>query len=234
MPDVQVNCEFPAVLYHNGLLGRISLVIFLNSYFSIFFHVHKRRRENNSETLLLPALLKSRIILADEPEKLMAKTGWRTLLFLVGMIVSSVAVHAQNESDESSMQTLLKSKRYTFTAQFAQPLSGRQVNLTTLYTVTLTPDSLLCDLPYYGVAYTAPIDPTKNGLHFTSLHFDYEVMPAKHGRYIVSIRINDRTTVQQMYLSVSKKGYASLRVTPQSKQAISYYGSVTATKVKER
>ena len=160
----------------------------------------------------------------------MRKTGFCSIFLGLILVFLSVPALAQNASDNSPMQTLLQSKRYTFTAQYAQPMSGRQVNLTTLYTLTIAGDSLICDLPYYGVAYVAPADPSKNDFRFISNHFDYKVSPSKHSRYIISIQIKDRTAVQQMYLNVSKKGYATLQVTPTNKQAISYYGKVDANK----
>ncbi|MDQ2753423.1 MAG: DUF4251 domain-containing protein, partial [Bacteroidota bacterium] len=105
-----------------------------------------------------------------------------------------------------------------------------QVNLTSLYMLTLRNDTLLCNLPYFGVAYVAPINPSDGGLHFVSYHFDYTVYPLKRGRYTVAIKLKDRSDVQQMYLNVSKKGYATLQVTPTSKQSISYYGTVDQIK----
>lgn len=160
----------------------------------------------------------------------MQKKGFCFIFLFLFLVFLSVVVHAQSTSDNSSLQTLLQSKKYTFTAQYAQPLSGRQIYLTTPYSVTVANDSLICDLPYYGVAYIAPADPSKNDFRFTSNHFDYNVSPGKKGRCIVSIQLKDRTAVQQMYLNVSRKGYATLQVTPTNKQAISYYGKVEASK----
>ena len=160
----------------------------------------------------------------------MKKIRWQSFILLfVIVILSSSVVLAQN-SAKPSIQTLLESKKYTFTAQFAQPLAGRQITLTSSYTLTLTNDSLICSLPYYGRAFVAPMNPAEGGLNFTSNHFDYKVMLGKHGRSTVSIKINDRSAVNQMYLTVSKNGYASLQVTPVNRQSISYYGSVKESK----
>ena len=145
-------------------------------------------------------------------------------------ILLTGASHTLAQQSSQDMQSLLNSKQYSFTAQYAQPMSGRQVNLTSLYMLTLRNDTLLCNLPYFGVAYVAPINPSDAGLHFVSYHFDYSILPQKKGRYMVVIKLKDRSDVQQMYLNVSKKGYATLQVTPTSKQAISYYGTVDQNK----
>ena len=151
----------------------------------------------------------------------------------VAILVLPTVVLAQNGKKNSPMNELLDGRQYTFTAQYMQPMSGKQVYLTGLYTLTVTHDSLVCDLPYFGVAYVAPMNPADNGLHFVSNHFDYNVMPAKHGRNVVAITVNDRTVVRQMFLNVAKNGYATLQVTPTNRQAISYYGTVK-TKVQAK
>ena len=137
--------------------------------------------------------------------------------------------HAFAQENKPDIQALLQAKNYLFTAQYAQPLSGNQVTLTSTYTLRVSGDSLVCQLPYYGRAYAVENYPNGNGgLMFTSHHFSYSVAPGKRGRYMVSIKMNDLTNVQQMFINVSKNGYASLQVTPTNRQAISYYGNVTA------
>lgn len=159
------------------------------------------------------------------------RTRFKIIITMLFLFILSANVFAQDEKPD--MRTLLPSKNYLFTAQYAQPLSGNQVTLTSTYTLRLAGDSLVCQLPYYGRAYTVETYPGGGGLMFTSHHFDYNVVPGKHGRYMISIRINDFTGVQQMYINVSKNGYANLQVTPTNKQAISYYGNVTALPVKK-
>lgn len=133
------------------------------------------------------------------------------------------------QDGKPDMQTLLQTKNYLFTALFAQPLSGNQVTLTSTYTLRIAGDSLVCQLPYFGRAYAVENYPAGGGgLQFMSHHFDYVITPGKHSRYMVMIKINDITTIQQMYLHVSKNGYANLLITPVNRQTISYYGKVAA------
>lgn len=149
------------------------------------------------------------------------------LIILLSFLNVSNSVFAQDTKPD--MQALLQSKNFLFTAQFAQPLSGNQISLTSTYTLRISGDSLVCQLPYYGRAYTVENYPNGNGgIMFTSHHFDYSVVSQKHNRYMVTIKIKDFTGVQQMYINVSKNGYANLQVTPTNKQAISYYGNIIA------
>ncbi len=152
------------------------------------------------------------------------------LFFVLASTVHQDAMAQSPGSAKTDMQTLLQNKQYLFTAQYAQPLSGRQINLTSTYTFKITGDSLVCHLPYFGQAYIVENYPGGGGLDFVSHHFEYEVSPAKHSRYVVSIRITDRSDVSRIFLNVSKNGYASLQITPVNHQAISFYGEVTELK----
>ena len=164
----------------------------------------------------------------------MKKAKWISIVYLLVLTLSfsNQTVAQDNKDSKPEMQAILQSKNYLFTAQYAQPLSGRQINLTSTYTVRIAGDSLVCYLPYYGQAYIVETYPGGGGLDFTSHHFEYSIAPAKHGRYMVSIKINDLTAVSQMFINVSKNGYANLQVTPSNRQGISYYGNIMELKKK--
>src|SRR3954462_14236076 len=93
-----------------------------------------------------------------------------------------------NIFNDSTTQELINSKHYTFVAQYAQPLGGRQRALTTEYTLTVHNDSLISYLPYFGQAYVAPINPGEAGLEFTSTNFDYTDTPSSKGNYTITIK----------------------------------------------
>jgi hypothetical protein len=121
---------------------------------------------------------------------------------------------------------LINAQDYRFIAQTAIPMGGPSKHLTGGYDFTVSKDSVVAYLPYYGRAYSAPIDPTKGGVQFTSTQFDYKVDTTKKGGWEISIKPRDNRDVNQIYLSVSSAGYASLRVTSINRQAISYNGEI--------
>jgi len=131
---------------------------------------------------------------------------------------------SNNIFNDSTTQELINSKHYTFVAQYAQPLGGRQRALTTEYTLTVHNDSLISYLPYYGQSYTAPINPSDAGMEFTSINFDYTVTPTKNGNYDITIKPKNEDKANQMILNVTSTGYASLQVTSSNRQAISFRG----------
>jgi hypothetical protein len=146
----------------------------------------------------------------------------------MALFVFSYTCSAQ-PSKTAAMKSLVESGVYVFTAQSVMPMSGRVRQLTTdNYTLKISKEKITSDLPYFGQAYTAPIDPTNTGIQFTSKDFSYTLTPRKKGGWDVLIKPKDYKDVQQMTLSISSAGYASLQVISNSRQAISFNGIVAA------
>jgi len=154
------------------------------------------------------------------------------LLFASLLIVQSM--QAQNSSNDkhqkesANIGRLIQSKNFVFVAQYALPLGGRSINLTSLYDVRLSNDTITSDLPFYGRAFVAPMNPSEGGIRFTSTQFDYTANEKKKGGWNITILPKDTKDVRQMFLSVSENGYASLQVTSNNRQSINYTGYVTA------
>lgn len=131
------------------------------------------------------------------------------------------------------IKNLVDSQNYVFIAQTANPMSGRLRQLTSEYDLKVTQTAIVCYLPYFGRAYTAPIDPSQGGIQFTSKDFDYKATPRAKGGWDVQIKPKDNRDVQQMSLSISTDGYASLQVTSTNRSPISFNGYIKATPPKK-
>lgn len=128
---------------------------------------------------------------------------------------------------------VIAAKEYVFEAQTATSMSGRVIQLTYGYELKVKKDTVVAYLPYFGRAYTAPLDPTKGGIQFTSAQFTYHVQERKKGGWDISIQPSDGGDVRQLLLSVSESGYGTLQVLSNNRQPISFYGVVTGLKRKK-
>ncbi len=151
----------------------------------------------------------------------------KILLFIIALAFAATA-EAQSADKTAAIKNLVDSQNYVFKAQTAIPQSGRSRVLTTDYDLKISKAAVISYLPYFGRAYQAPIDPTQGGIQFTSKDFTYTVTPGKKGGWNVQIKPNDYKDVQQMSLSISSAGYASLQVISQNRQAISFNGEIVA------
>src|SRR5271169_4609287 len=82
----------------------------------------------------------------------------------------SVSASAQSESD---IKNMIESGKYIFIAQYAMPMRGNNIYLSSEYDLSVSKDSIISWLPYYGRAFQAPIDPNEGGIKFTSTKFKY-------------------------------------------------------------
>jgi len=154
--------------------------------------------------------------------------------FIVSFLLTAAGGCASKKipaSDKAkAVSEMINSKSYVFKAEYALPRSGASRNLTPDYDLTVSPDTIISDLPFFGRAYTAPIDPTKGGFKFTSTDFEYTFSERRKGGWQVSIKPNDTRDVQQLTLDISENGYASLRVISNSREPMAFNGYITERK----
>lgn len=120
----------------------------------------------------------------------------------------------------------IASSNYTFEAQRANPMSGgKSIHLTSIYTLKVTPDSIIAHLPYFGRAYSAPIN-SEGGIKFTSTNFDYEVSEKKKGVSRISIKVKDNQENYKLSLLIGETGSSTLYVDQNNKQGITFMGDI--------
>ena len=86
---------------------------------------------------------------------------------LSSLLVGSLTARTQDTKKDkdaekiAQVKNLVDSQNYVFVAQSAMPMSGRVRQLTPDFDLKVTKSSIVSYLPYFGRAYTAPIDPTQ-------------------------------------------------------------------------
>ena len=157
------------------------------------------------------------------------------ILFLFAL-ASMNTVNAQNTSSEKQtketvIKNLIDSKNYVFTAKYVQPISGPIRHLTSEYDMKVMGDSIVTYLPYFGRAFSAPINLSQGGIQFTSKDFNYTA-ESKRKEWIIVIKPRESIDVRELTLRVFKNGSASLMVNSTNRQSISYNGVIEARRIK--
>jgi len=127
----------------------------------------------------------------------------------------------------TSIQPLIDSKQYVFRAQTANPMTGRSIQLSYGYDLVIQEKRLVATLPYFGRAYNP--DPNFAGIRFTSNNFLYTRSMNSNGGWEIVIKPEDVAEIQEMRLSISAEGYATLFINSTSRQPISFYGIIAGT-----
>jgi len=144
-------------------------------------------------------------------------------------------LHAQNKTSDkqAAVRKMIAERNFVFKAQTVQPTAptvSRQ--LTSDYDVKVSQDTIVTYLPYFGRTFTAPLDPTKGGIQFTSTKFEYTTSEKKKGGWEITIKPQDTQDARLMTISVSENGYASLQVLSNNRQPISFNGYIDEKKSK--
>ena len=159
------------------------------------------------------------------------------LALLIIASVSSV-IYAQEKKPKKERrqeqaektQAMVDAQNYTFVTQRALPMSGRSINLTSPYGMDVSKDTIKAYLPYFGRAYTAPMNPSEGGIRFESKDFEYRLENAKKGGWNAYISIRDANRSIEMILNITTSGSASLSVNDTSRQGITFSGYINERK----
>lgn len=168
------------------------------------------------------------------------KNLFHTGLLLISMILafSSCASQKSATGTQQDYGALIESRRFTFTAQTVIPTEDSRFNprfmfpngnnlyqLSSGYDIKVTPDSVTAYLPFFGRSFTAPIDPTKGGIQFTSTDFEYK-QSVKKKNYQITITPKDVREVRSVLLTITPSGYAYVQVLSMNKTPISFNGII--------
>jgi hypothetical protein len=144
-------------------------------------------------------------------------------------------LYAQTKADKKSIKAaeitkMINTQNYIFVANYVNPSRGGGRALTSDYDLSVSKDSVIAYLPYFGRAYMADYGSTDGGIKFTWTHFDYTVTNKnKNWDILISPKnknIGDPKGVQNIRLDISSDGYASLQVISENRDPISFNGNI--------
>jgi len=167
-------------------------------------------------------------------------------MLVISLLVAAGSAYAQTDK-KATIKRIVEAKTYTFSPATASPINstelnnilsrmpgatgGSNINITGGgYRVRVTPDSVIADLPYYGRVYRPSLNRDESGVHFTSTKFTYKQSINKKGIREINIKTSDNINGYWLNLSISPDGYASLMVSSNDKQSISYAGNIEENK----
>jgi len=131
-----------------------------------------------------------------------------------------------NDLTAQSVDQAVQDKRFTINVESMSPRKGGYRRLTTLYTFSVSPDTVVTDLPYAGRAYQAPIGTNETGIRFLSKDFEYIAKPGKKGAWEITLKPKDTPNYPMINITLQSSGSASIRMTPVDREFISYTGTM--------
>ena len=156
------------------------------------------------------------------------------LVLIIGLLSCATQ---KNAAEIVALKNSVENRDFTFNAQQVLPrdyrisqifpnANAQLYNLSPGYIVKVNGDSLLVDLPFFGRAFQAPVDPTKGGIKFATNSYEMRQSSGRKGTLEVNIYPRNTNDVQQMFLSISSSGYATLNVISNQRESINFYGII--------
>ncbi|KIA95504.1 hypothetical protein OC25_06620 [Pedobacter kyungheensis] len=175
----------------------------------------------------------------------------KRLNLILSLAFISFATQLFAQTNKETTSRIVGDKNYIFVANTAIPMANNDINKVLMmmpggqggssinlsgsqYDVKVTKDSVVAYLPYYGRAFSAPMDPTQGGIKFTSKDFSYTETKNKRGAYTIQINTKDVSRENYRFtINISTNGYASLTATSVNKQPILFNGYLDEPKKKD-
>ena len=155
-------------------------------------------------------------------------------LFLPLLMIVCLHSFAQTSADQKKkdeyiqMEKLIGSKKFHFHALSETSMKGITRQLTIDYGLKLNKDSLSVYLPYFGQSYSADYADTDLSIQFNTNQFSYVADTTKKGGWEITIVPKNQPRANKIFMSVSAGGYCTVQVTSNTRDPISYYGTINA------
>jgi hypothetical protein len=134
----------------------------------------------------------------------------------------------QSSARAEQVEMLMNNKQFVFHARRAEPSGGNSIDLTTNPNyVKFDPDFIESSLPFFGRAYSGVGYDSGDGLHFQGKPDSFTIEKKKNN-WEISASVKTNTDNYKLYLSVTPQGFASLSVTSNKLETISYAGEIHA------
>lgn len=173
----------------------------------------------------------------------------KTIRNILAFATLFVATQVNAQTDKETTTKVVNEQHFVFNATSAMPMANADVSKVlskmpgggagviqlsgSQYQLVVSKDSVEAYLPYYGRAYSAPMNPDDNGIKFKSKKFGYKADKKKKGAWQIKMDFKDTKDAQSMMLSVSENGYATLNVNSNNRQPITFNGYLSEAKQKK-
>ena len=161
------------------------------------------------------------------------------ILLLLTVSMGAMAQESRKERREdrdrekaAEIAKLIETGNLRFLAQFALPMSGGSIHLTSEYTLDIEGEKVTSWLPFFGRAYSVPYNSREGGIKFSEKVDKPVWKRVKHGyRTLVEVKTGD--DFYSLNLNVTDSGYGTLDVSSKNRQPISFNGIVVKLEDKE-
>jgi hypothetical protein len=155
------------------------------------------------------------------------KSKINILGFLLGLSLISCSTAKILPDKINQIRQKIESENFTIQVNYANPLRGSQIYLTSDYDLKIKNDSAYAYLPYFGVAFVAPYGSSEGGIQFKKPVSDYKMKPmTKDKGWNIHFQVKSEYTTYNFSIQIFSNGQSDFTVTSFDKDAISFSGAL--------
>jgi hypothetical protein len=146
-------------------------------------------------------------------------------LMLAGFVFGQNKQPSKADIKAAKVESLVQSGLYEIIVNQVHPISGQVRHLTSHYSARFSGDSAYVYLPYFGRAYSAPYG-GDGGINLTTIMDSYKVVSKKGKSFSIDFTAKGANDIYRFSIEVWANARASIHVTCNNRQAISYLGEL--------
>ena len=158
------------------------------------------------------------------------------MILFIAIIFGTYAQDSRKDKKAAkvaAVKNMMDLQDFVFVPRSLIPMSGNSRQLDQSDFLRMTKDSIVSYLPYFGRAFTAPVNSSDAGFEFTSTKFEYLKKENKKGGWDILIKFKDQMYVRELSFVIFDNGSASLNITSLNRDPISYDGYIRSRKDKK-
>jgi len=163
----------------------------------------------------------------------------KILIFLVLAIFTVTYAQSQETRREQrkirekekaeEIARLIAERDLRFIAQFAYPMGGSSIFLTSEYTLDIEENKVSAYLPFFGRAYYVEYGSREGGIKFSEEASSIEWKKDKRD-YVAIMEVKTQKDSYRLRLTITSSGFATLDVNSNNRQSIRFSGIVVKRK----
>jgi hypothetical protein len=141
-------------------------------------------------------------------------------------LLSCTSTKSLKETDEK-VTRMVNDRNYEIRMSYANPVRLSQVALSSGYTLSIKGDSAFAYLPYYGVAYVAPMNPAEGGIKFAEPMQAYKLSEnKKKDGWMIDFKVNTTECHYRFHLLIFSNGNSDVQIISSEKESINFTGEL--------
>ncbi len=147
--------------------------------------------------------------------------------FLLGLSLISCSTVKILPDKTNQIRQKVVSNNFTIQVNYANPLRGSQIYLTSDYDLKIKNDSAFAYLPYFGEAFVAPYGSSEGGIQFRKPVHNYKMEPKINNKgWDIHFQVKSEYTTYDFSIQIFRNGQSDFTVTSFDKDAISFSGAL--------